>query len=58
MFHPPPTGLVSIFAWSAALNACLFLTLRAIGWLRVPKEEEIQGLDYTQARGRGAGGGG
>lgn len=43
-------GLVCIAAWSASLAGALFLALRKIGWLRVSKEEESQGLDYTQAR--------
>ena len=48
--HPlaPPAGMVCIFAWSAAINGSLFLTLRRIGWLRASKEDEMQGLDYSQ----------
>ena len=48
---PPPAGMVCIFAWSAAINGALFLTLRRIGWLRASKEDEIQGLDYSQVGG-------
>ena len=52
---PPPAGMVCIFAWSAAINGALFLTLRRIGWLRASKEDEIQGLDYSQVGGWVAG---
>lgn len=46
-------GLVVIAAWSCTLAGAVFWTLRRIGWLRVDKEAEQQGLDITQGIGSG-----
>lgn len=48
-------GLVIIAAWSCTLAGVVFWTLRRIGWLRVDKEAEQQGLDITQVSGRAGG---
>lgn len=40
-------GAVVISAWTMSLSFVLFFTLKINGWLRVPREEEIVGLDIS-----------
>jgi Amt family ammonium transporter len=46
-------GAAVIFAWCAAWGLAIFGGLRALGWLRVSREEEIEGLDLAQSLGHG-----
>jgi len=44
-------GVAAIAAWTAALSGALFFGLKMAGILRVPVEEEIQGLDTSHHGG-------
>ncbi|KAL4459131.1 hypothetical protein ABPG75_013996 [Micractinium tetrahymenae] len=46
-------GIACITAWTCTLSLLLFAVLRKLGWLRVDKEAEQQGLDITQGIGTG-----
>ncbi|PSC73998.1 ammonium transporter [Micractinium conductrix] len=50
-------GIVVIGGWSCTLSALLFGLLKKLNWLRVPKDDELQGLDYAQGIGSGIRGG-
>ena len=41
-------GLVAVIAWSAVGTFAILMICKFTTGLRVPKEEEIEGLDYTQ----------
>jgi len=41
-------GIVGVMAWVAGSSAVLFLTLRAMGQLRVSEREEVEGLDVHE----------
>ena len=41
-------GVIAICAWTAAFMGPLFFTLKFTGFLRVPKEVELEGLDLTE----------
>lgn len=41
-------GIAAIVAWVALASGAVFLTLRATGHLRVPMEEELEGLDFHE----------
>ncbi|GMH35890.1 hypothetical protein BSKO_03758 [Bryopsis sp. KO-2023] len=44
-------GMTVISMWSMFLSFILFFSLKVTGWLRVPKEEEIVGLDISHHGG-------
>jgi ammonia channel protein AmtB len=46
-------GIVAISAWTLSINFLVFMGLRKIGWLRVSRESEEQGLDFSQSVGTG-----
>ena len=46
-------GVVVISAWTAGLALVLFFCLRRLGWLRVSKEAELEGLDLAESIGKG-----
>ena len=46
-------AIVTIFVWSISINFALFGTLHWLGWLRVSKQVELDGLDHSQAIGSG-----
>jgi len=46
-------GIVAISAWSCSLAAVCFYSLKRFGYLRVSKEDEMQGLDITGGIGSG-----
>jgi Amt family ammonium transporter len=41
-------GTLSIAAWALGSSLILFYALKACGLLRVPAEEEVEGLDITE----------
>ncbi|KAK4291048.1 hypothetical protein Pmani_036096 [Petrolisthes manimaculis] len=41
-------GALAIMAWAGGLCIIMFGTLRLVGWLRVPIEMEIQGMDILK----------
>jgi Amt family ammonium transporter len=41
-------GTLTIAAWALSTSLAMFYTLKACGLLRVPAEEEIEGLDITE----------
>ena len=46
-------GVVAIAAWTIGNNLVLFWILRRVGWLRVSREVEEEGLDFSQSVGTG-----
>ena len=46
-------GVVVISGWTVSINLALFWVLRRIGWLRVSREVEEEGLDFSQTVGTG-----
>ena len=46
-------GIVCITAWAGTLGAILFFSLKKIGWLRAPKDQELQGMDLSSSIGSG-----
>ena len=46
-------GCVAVSVWALLNNGILFMTLKRIGWLRVSKEVEEDGLDHSQSVGTG-----
>jgi Amt family ammonium transporter len=46
-------GVVVISAWTAGLTLVLFSCLRRVGWLRVSKQAELEGLDLSGSIGKG-----
>ncbi len=41
-------GIVAVFVWVVITAGILFGVLKAIGWLRVSREEEMAGLDVSE----------
>ena len=41
-------GLVGVMAWSAAGTFVVLMICKVTTGLRVTKDEEVEGLDYTQ----------
>lgn len=46
-------GIVVIAVWTMTLAAIIFLSLKYLGWLRVDKDSELQGLDIAESIGHG-----
>jgi len=44
-------GILAIAVWSVSVSLIMFLTLRYFGFLRVPQDQEITGLDVSQHSG-------
>jgi Amt family ammonium transporter len=44
-------GIVAVASWTSTLAGMLFFGLRFAGWLRVPVDEEIMGLDVSHHGG-------
>ncbi|GMH35861.1 hypothetical protein BSKO_03729 [Bryopsis sp. KO-2023] len=44
-------GAVAIGAWTITVSGLMFFVLKEVNWLRVPEQEEIQGLDISHHGG-------
>ena len=47
-FGTQALGVVSVAAFVAVTSGALFYSLKALGMLRVPEEEEVNGLDVAE----------
>ena len=48
MLYEVITGVVTVGAWVCLTMGAVFGVLKAMGKLRVPKKEEMQGLDINE----------